>query len=465
MSLLIKALSLLTKVFFTLWFISILGIMIIYSSSYYLRYYEVAIPVAGTGSMYPTFPKGTKKTLREQAQELVSNPKMVPYPNGIFIFGKQYFAYQIKRGDIVDFENAKTREITQKLDGVPAGMIKRVVAFPGESIEIRDGIVFVNGLALKEPYIAQARSTFGGKTIDECRAMKIPDHKIVVMGDNRKVSGDSRHELGLIDYADVRYVLALEKQIGYYDKNWRDTSYDFKQSAKIKLNKNEYLALLNKTRAQAQVQALNYQPKLEEAAKKRGEIIIKFNDFSFEATKSGYTMKRAMQDAGYDNIVWGEAPIQGYYEASELLDNQMEFPSSKNFLLYKDYQDFGLEEVEGEINGCPTQVIVQSFAGYIPPNYKKEDIAAWKDLINKLREIQPSWQNLNNYSEFYNKHRQNIERINTIITTRISRAESIVNKMETNLWLTKEEERYIDEDKSLGDEQQKIASLLNQKVE
>ena len=216
------------------------------------------------------------------------------------------------------------------------------------------------------------------------------------MGDNRKSSMDSR-EIGFIELSAVSNVIPFKNQKGVLDKNWRDTSKDFNESSKIKLGKDKYLELLNIKRKEFGAKPVKYQSKLEFSAKKRGEVIIKFNDFSYEATRSGYTMEKAMMEVNYSNIVWDEGIIKGYYEAEELIDNQFQFPESKDFLTNKNYQEFGIAEVEGEINGCPTQVIVQHFAGYVPPNYKKEDIEGWKNLLLNLKEIQPGWTRLKEY--------------------------------------------------------------------
>jgi signal peptidase I len=64
--------------------------------------------------------------------------------------------------------------------------IKRVVALPGETVEGRDGRVWINGLPLVEPYLADTvrTSDFAPVTIE-------PGH-VWVMGDNRSNSADSR---------------------------------------------------------------------------------------------------------------------------------------------------------------------------------------------------------------------------------------------------------------------------------
>ena len=64
--------------------------------------------------------------------------------------------------------------------------IKRVVAFGGDTIEVRDGYLYVNGVRQEEEYIL-------GYPIDgEFAETKIPEGYVWAMGDNRNNSGDSR---------------------------------------------------------------------------------------------------------------------------------------------------------------------------------------------------------------------------------------------------------------------------------
>ena len=68
-------------------------------------------------------------------------------------------------------------------DGIP--YIKRVIGLPGETLEIKDGATYINGLLLEEPYInGPMYQPFGPKTIT-------PNHYFV-MGDNRNGAIDSR---------------------------------------------------------------------------------------------------------------------------------------------------------------------------------------------------------------------------------------------------------------------------------
>ncbi|MFH1535510.1 MAG: signal peptidase I [Patescibacteria group bacterium] len=419
------------------------------------------MPIAGTGSMFPTFPKGQGKTIKEQTKEIVDTPGMQRYPSGFNLFGQDFFTHKIGRGDIITFYNSKTAEITKKDGGKATGFLKRVIGLPGDKIEIKDGLLILNGQPQKEPYTAKARSTFGGEFLPDCKTLTVPQEKLFVMGDNRKGSGDSRQDLGFVDTKDIDHVIPFNNQKGVLDKNWRNTDKDFDEISKIKLDKNKYLELLNKKRVESGAKPLTYQSKLEASANARGKAILKYDDFSFEATRSGYTMEQSMADAGYSNITYGEAPTSGYYEAEELIENQFEFPETKKFLLYKDYQEIGIAEVEGELNGCPAQVIVQHFAGYIPPNYKQADIDSWKDVLSNLREIQPGWAKLKDYPNFYNNNKKDIDRINEIISTRTNIAQTVISRMEANQWLTQSEKQLIQQDIELSKEANSLSTKLN----
>ncbi|OGE62872.1 signal peptidase I, partial [Candidatus Daviesbacteria bacterium RIFCSPLOWO2_01_FULL_40_27] len=430
-------------------------------TAYQLGYVPEDMAIVGTGSMYPTWPKGTKgKSPKELTKEVVSTAGFLHYPNGIVISGKRYFGHTLGRGDIITWENDATRALTSQDGAEPAGLLKRLIGLPGDTIELRDGVMYLNGEPQKEPYTAKPHSSFGEKFLKECQVITVPEGKVFAMGDNRKGSADSR-EIGFAPIIDINYVLPLSEQKGILDKNWRDTFKDLDASSKVRLDKTKYVELLNEKRKDTGARPLKYQPLLEKSAFKRGEVILKYDDFSYEATRSGYTQLKAMNEVGYSNIAYGEAPTLGYYEAEELIDNQFEFPDTKKFLLNKEFQEVGISEVEEEVNGCPTQVLVQHFAGYVPPNYKTEDTESWKTSLSRLREIQPSWSRLKENSNFYQKNKSDVDRINEIISTRIANMSSVVARMESNQWLTATEQRMVNQDKALYDEQEAVATRLN----
>jgi signal peptidase I len=94
----------------------------------------------------------------------------------------------IHRGDVIVFKHPKIPE---------RDLIKRTIGLPGDTIELRDGHVYVNGKALDEPYVhfllppsadlgeGDPRRTYGPVTV--------PEGQYFMMGDNRDNSEDSRY--------------------------------------------------------------------------------------------------------------------------------------------------------------------------------------------------------------------------------------------------------------------------------
>jgi signal peptidase I len=95
-----------------------------------------------------------------------------------------------KRGDIIVFKYPQD----EKRD-----FIKRIVAGPGETVQVRSAQVFIDGRALREPYVKRVDSPqpSGGQTYCGyaygCEPTVVPANSYFVMGDNRDNSQDSRY--------------------------------------------------------------------------------------------------------------------------------------------------------------------------------------------------------------------------------------------------------------------------------
>jgi signal peptidase I len=105
---------------------------------------------------------------------------------------KNWDAYS--RGDIVVFypvdhqTDACTSPLDEDSQPLPTPFIKRVIGEPGDTVALRDGDVYINGVALNEAYVRGAPSD---QESDETE-WTVPADRIFVMGDNRQNSQDSR---------------------------------------------------------------------------------------------------------------------------------------------------------------------------------------------------------------------------------------------------------------------------------
>ena len=96
----------------------------------------------------------------------------------IFINKFVYRFEPIERGDVVVFWYPLDRS---------KSFIKRVMALPGETIEIRRGAVYVNGLMVPEPYVPPQYAD-----VTDFGPIRVPQGSYFVMGDHRISSNDSR---------------------------------------------------------------------------------------------------------------------------------------------------------------------------------------------------------------------------------------------------------------------------------
>jgi signal peptidase I len=122
-----------------------------------------------SGSMEPTLEKGDR----------------------VLVNKLSYDVHDVNRGDVIVFE-LDPDDIGA--DGIK-DLIKRAIGLPGDVIETRDGVVYINDEPLDEPYLAEGTTT--GTPEDGqnpgIERQTVPEGQVYVLGDNRSNSADSRY--------------------------------------------------------------------------------------------------------------------------------------------------------------------------------------------------------------------------------------------------------------------------------
>jgi len=95
----------------------------------------------------------------------------------------------LERGDIVMFEPPAQ-------SGLKEDLIKRLIALPGDTVEIKGGKLYINDQLVEENYINEPIRYSMAKTT-------VPEGKVFVLGDNRNVSYDS-HVWGFVDRSSIK---------------------------------------------------------------------------------------------------------------------------------------------------------------------------------------------------------------------------------------------------------------------
>lgn len=124
---------------------------------------------------------------------LFNNQQLIVYKLG-------YMFHPPRRGDIVVLEHdpGKYNKYLPLPDPDEVDYVKRVIGVPGDKVDIKNNHVVINNKVQKEPYV---KGNTYVESIDF--PITVPKNKILVMGDNREESFDSRR-FGLISYSRIR---------------------------------------------------------------------------------------------------------------------------------------------------------------------------------------------------------------------------------------------------------------------
>lgn len=133
---------------------------------------------------------------------LVDGVSMMPTlhdQNRMIVDKISYVFTEPDRFDIVVFKATETEDY-----------IKRIIGLPGDSVEYKDDVLYVNGKPYEEPYLDEYKSalnegellTYNFKMEELTGEKVVPEGYLFVMGDNRPQSNDSR-AIGMVSMDDV----------------------------------------------------------------------------------------------------------------------------------------------------------------------------------------------------------------------------------------------------------------------
>ena len=80
--------------------------------------------------------------------------------------------------------------------------IKRVIGLPGDRVEYKNDVLYINGKPIEEPYLDEYKKGIISGPLTDSFSKTVPEGHVFVMGDNRRVSKDSRH-IGPIPFEEI----------------------------------------------------------------------------------------------------------------------------------------------------------------------------------------------------------------------------------------------------------------------
>lgn len=157
-----------------------------------IRYFFGTPTIVQQPSMYPTLKPNQRLILNRWARTI----KEMPSRGDIITFeAPTSDSYTYDANDVrAKYSNNPTsawgKFVYYVLESNKISYIKRVIALPGEHLQIKDGKVYINGEKLEEKYLQPDVTT----SIENCPFydLIVPENCVFVMGDNRPKSTDSR---------------------------------------------------------------------------------------------------------------------------------------------------------------------------------------------------------------------------------------------------------------------------------
>lgn len=174
----------------------IICIIIAFVLALLVRYYIGTPTIVKMPSMYPTLKQDQRLILNRWFRTI----KEMPSRGDIITFeaptsDSYIFPNDFNPNDVIaKYSNKKTNVLDKFVYNVlevsKASYIKRVIALPGEHLQIKDGKVYINDVELQEDYLQPQITT----STENCPFydLIVPENCVFVMGDNRPESTDSR---------------------------------------------------------------------------------------------------------------------------------------------------------------------------------------------------------------------------------------------------------------------------------